>query len=164
MTFFQAVLMVATFLCSIVAGLLFAFAAVVMPGIRSLDDGSFIRTFQVIDRVIQNNQPLFVLVWVGSVLSLVTAATMGVWKLGGADRLLVIVAALVYVLGVQAPTLTVNIPMNNALQKLDLSTMSETTRRRARDDFEHRWNRWNVFRAVGASLVSVLLIFLILRL
>jgi hypothetical protein len=42
------------------AGCLFAFAAVVMPGLRSLDEGGFIRTFQVIDRVIQNDQPLFV--------------------------------------------------------------------------------------------------------
>ena len=47
MTVFQVVLMMATFLCSLVAGFLFAFAAVVMPGIRSLDDGGFIRAFQV---------------------------------------------------------------------------------------------------------------------
>jgi len=51
MTFFHIALIAATFLCSIVAGFLFAFAVVVMPGIRSLDDGEF--------------------VWVGSVLSLV---------------------------------------------------------------------------------------------
>ena len=37
MTVFHAVLVLATFLCSLVAGFLFAFAAVVMPGIRSLD-------------------------------------------------------------------------------------------------------------------------------
>jgi uncharacterized membrane protein len=37
----------------LVAGFLFAFAAVIMPGIRSLGDRAFIRAFQVIDRVIQ---------------------------------------------------------------------------------------------------------------
>jgi hypothetical protein len=36
---------------------LFAFAVVVMPGVGRLDDGGFIRGFQVIDRVIQNRQP-----------------------------------------------------------------------------------------------------------
>jgi uncharacterized membrane protein len=51
-TLLQAVLMCATFLCSLVAGFLFAFAAVVMPGIRSLNDGNFIRAFQVIDHVL----------------------------------------------------------------------------------------------------------------
>ena len=70
MTIYQALLMMATFLCSLVAGFLFAFAVVIMPGIRRLDDGGFIRGFQVIDRVIQNNQPLFIFVWVGSALSL----------------------------------------------------------------------------------------------
>lgn len=104
MTVFYVVLILATLLSSLVAGFLFAFAVVVMPGIRSLDDGAFIRAFQVTDRVIQNNQPLFLLVWVGSVLSLIMAAVMALWHLGGTDRALVIVAALVSVLGVQAPT------------------------------------------------------------
>jgi uncharacterized membrane protein len=48
MTAFQAVLILAAFFCSLVAGFLFAFAAVVMPGIRRLDDGAFIRAFQAI--------------------------------------------------------------------------------------------------------------------
>src|ERR671919_209370 len=87
-TLFDAVVVLATFLCSLVAGFLFAFAAVVMPGIRSLDDRSFIRAFQVIDRVIQNNQPLFVLVWVGSVLAMIAAAVLGLLTLAGVDRLL----------------------------------------------------------------------------
>jgi uncharacterized membrane protein len=163
-TVFQAVLMVAAFLCSLVAGFLFAFAVVVMPGIRSLDDGGFIRSFQVIDRVIQNSQPLFVFVWVGSVLSLLAAAVLGFWVLSGTDRLLIIVAALVDVLCVQLPTVAINIPMNNAFQELDSDTMNETTRKRAREDFEPRWNRWNVFRAASASLVSILLAGLLLRL
>jgi uncharacterized membrane protein len=163
MTLFQAVLMSAAFLCSLVAGLLFAFAAVVMPGIRRLGDGEFIRSFQVMDRVIQNNQPLFVVVWVGSVLALVTAAALGVWELRGADRLLLVIAALIYLLGVQLPTIAINIPLNNELQKLDVGTMDERIRKRARDDFEARWNRWNVIRAACASLTSILLVLVLLR-
>ena len=163
MTLFQALLMTATFLCSLVAGFLFAFAVVIMPGIRSLDDGGFIRGFQVIDRVIQNNQPLFMFVWVGSALSLIAAAVFGFWALGGADRLLLTVAAFVYLLGVQLPTVTINIPLNNALQKLDPSTMSETMRKRARADFEVRWNRWNAIRTACASLTSILMLILLFR-
>jgi hypothetical protein len=45
-TLFRAALLLAALLCSLVAGFLFAFAAGVMPGIRSLDDGSVIRAFQ----------------------------------------------------------------------------------------------------------------------
>jgi uncharacterized membrane protein len=163
MTLFQAALLLAAFLCSLVAGFLFACAAVVMPGIRSLDDGGFIRVFQVIDGVIQDNQPLFIFVWVGSVLALVAAAVLGIGALSGAERLLIIVAALVYLLCVQLPTVTINIPLNNTLQKLEPGTMNEATRKHARQDFEPRWNRWNVFRAVCASVVSLLLALLLLR-
>ena len=65
MGIFQIALIFATFLCSLVAGLPFVFALVVMPGIKSLNDREFIRAFQVMDGVIQNNQPI--LCWSGSV-------------------------------------------------------------------------------------------------
>src|SRR5262245_35623680 len=99
MTFLHAALLLTALLCSVVVGFLFAFAIVVMPGIGTLDDRNFIRAFQVMDRVIQNNQPLFVLVWVGSVLALLTAAVLGAWQLRGGDRVLIIVAALAYLFG-----------------------------------------------------------------
>jgi uncharacterized membrane protein len=164
MTLFEIVLMSAVFLCSMVGGLLFAFAIVVMPGLGRLGDGDFLRAFQVIDRVIQNNQPVFLLVWVGSSLTVVAAAAMGIRQLGGLDQLLLIVAALAYLLGVQLPTMAINVPLNNRLQKLDLGKLDDTARRRARTDFEPRWNRWNAFRAMAASLAVVLLIVVVVRL
>ena len=163
MTFFHIALIAATFLCSLVAGFLFAFAVVVMPGIRRLDDGEFIRAFRAIDGVIQRNQPLFMFVWVGSVLALVAATLAGIWTLAGVSRLLIIVAALIYILGVQAPTVRINIPLNNQLQRIEPGTMSESARRRARDDFEQRWNQSNDFRTVCASVVSGLLVVLLFR-
>ncbi len=164
MGIFQIALILATFLCSLVAGLLFAFALVVMPGIRSLNNREFIRAFQVMDRVIQNNQPIFMLVWVGSVVALVTSAVLGIGQLDGAERLLIIFAALAYLLGVQLPTITINIPLNNKLQTLDVDAMSETTQKAARKDFEPRWNLWNSIRTAFASLASALLIILLFRL
>ena len=147
---------------SLVAGFLFAFAVVVMPGIKSLDDVSFIRAFQVIDRVIQNNQPLFV--WVGSGLAVVVAALMSLWTLTGVDHLLAIIAALVYLFGVQLPKIMVNVPLNNQLQRLEVMTLSETTRQHARAAFEPHWNRSNAFRTICATLTTVLLPLLLLRL
>ena len=164
MGIFQIALILATFLCSLVAGFLLAFAIVAMPGIGSLNDREFIRAFQVMDRVIQNNQPIFMFVWVGSVVALVTSAVLGIWQLDGAGRLLMIFAALVYLLGVQLPTVTINIPLNNKLQTLDVDAMNETTQEAARKDFEPRWNRWNSIRTAFASLASVLLIILVFRL
>ena len=164
MGIFQIALLLATFLCSLVAGLLFAFALVVMPGIRSLNDREFIRAFQVMDHVIQNNQPVFMLVWVGSVVALVTSVVLGIGQLDGIGRLLIIFAALAHLLGVQLPTATINIPLNNKLQTLDVDAMNERTQNAARKDFEPRWNLWNSVRAAFASLASALLIILLFRL
>ena len=163
MTVFQLALVLAAFLCSLVAGFLFAFAAVVMPGIGRLDDGDFIRAFQVIDGVIQRSQPLFVLVWVGSVLAIVAAGVLGMRELDGTEQLLMIAAGLIYLLCVQLPTDTINIPLNNGLQRLNPGTMDETTRRRERERFEPRWNWWNVFRTACASVASIVLMLLLVR-
>jgi uncharacterized membrane protein len=158
---FQTALIVATFLCSLVAGFLFAFAVVAMPGMKRLNDREFIRAFQVIDRVIQDNQPLFLLVWVGSVLALVLAAVLGVRHLDDSGRLLMIVSTLAYLLGVQLPTVTINLPLNNRLQALDVDAMSEEQHRAARAQFESRWNCWNAVRTVVASVVSAMLLVLL---
>ena len=162
MGIFQLTLIVATFLCSLVAG--FVFAVVVMPGIGHLGDGEFLRAFQVMDRVIQNSQPVFLLVWMGSVIALLASAALGFGQLDGTGRLLIVVAVLVYLLGVQVPTVTINVPLNNTVQALEIDAMDETAQAAARQDFEMRWNIWNSIRTGLASLVSVLLIILLLRL
>ena len=164
MEIFQVTLIVATFLCTLVAGFVFAFAVVVMPGIRTLGDGEFLRAFQVMDRVIQNYQPVFMLVWIGSVVALVAAAALGFGQLDGTGPVLVIAAVLVYLLGVQLPTATINIPLNNRVQALAIAEMDEKALEAARREFESRWNYWNSTRTVLASLVSVLLMILLLRL
>ena len=61
-----ASLIAATVLNGLVAGFVFAFAVVVMPGLGTLPDRDFLRAFKRVDGVIQDNQPLFILVWVGS--------------------------------------------------------------------------------------------------
>ena len=160
----QIGLVSATLLCSLVAGFVFAFACVAMPGIGTLGDREFLHSFQVMDRVIQNNQPLFVLVWAGSAVTLFLSAVIGYGRLAGLDRTLLLAAAVVYLVGVQLPTLTINVPLNNKLQALDLEAMSDDALAEARAGFEPRWNRWNQIRTVLAVLTSALLIVLVLRL
>ncbi|MEM6688800.1 MAG: DUF1772 domain-containing protein [Planctomycetota bacterium] len=158
------VLTTATLLCSLVAGLVFAFAVVVMPGIRNLNDRDFIRAFQVMDRVIQNNQPLFMLVWVGSAVSLIASACLGITQVEGANLVLLVAATCAYLFSVQLPTIAINIPLNNRLQTLNVEVMDETDRQLARDSFETRWNRWNVIRTLFACLTTAMLLILLLRL
>jgi uncharacterized membrane protein len=163
MLIFEMALIAAAFLCSLVAGLLFIFAVVVMPGIGRLSDRGYVRAFQVMDGIIQDNQPLFVIVWVGSVISLLVAAVLGIGSLldteaGDTARGILLVVSVAYLLGVQGPTVAINIPLNNRLQQLDTETMDEDTLRAARAAFEPRWNRSNQMRAAVASVSAAMLI------
>ena len=160
---FTTTLIAAALLCSLVAGFLLAFAIVVMPGIKRLNDREFIRAFQVIDGVIQNRQPVFMALWLGSIVAVVAAAVQGVGLLHGGQRLLLISAALIYLFGVQLSTFTINVPLNNKLQTLEVEALDETSQKAARDEFESRWNRWNIIRTACASLTSLQLLLLLYR-
>lgn len=164
MELIQFAVLLSALLCSLVAGLVLTFAIVVMPGIRTLGNHGFLKSFQAIDRVIQNNQPVFMLVWVGSVLVLLASTVLGFWRLEGLDRGLLVAACVIYILGVQVPTVTINVPLNNHLQSQDLDTMAESTLLATTEKFESRWLRWNTIRTVIATLTTVLLLVLLIRL
>lgn len=161
---FETALSLSTLLCALVAGFVFAFAFVVMPGIQGFGDREYLRTFKAMDLVIQRNQPVFVLVWLGSVLMLLATVLLGSWQLEGMDRLLLIIAGVTYLVGVQVPTAAINVPLNNSLQKLELDALGDSAIHEARVRFEHRWTRWNLVRTILAVSTTALLIFLLLRL
>lgn len=50
---------------------------------------------------------------------------MGFVQLEGLARVLLVVATVLYLLGVQLPTFRGNVPLNNRLQTLELITLSE---------------------------------------
>ena len=151
-------LLLATLFCTLLAGFVLLFAIVVMPGLGALPNREFLRAFQAIDKVIQNNQPLFLFVWIGSVAALFVATALGVWQLQGTCRILIVVAAIFFIIGVQLPTLTINIPLNNRVQSLRLDILDETSLATERNSFEPRWNRWNLIRSAFACLSSVVLL------
>lgn len=147
-------LLVATVLCTLVTGLLLGFVIVVMPGIAVLDDREHLRAFQTMDRVIQDRQPVFMLLWVGSVVAVVAATVAGLGALGALPRTLLVLAAIGWVVGVQVPTARFNIPLNNAVQDLDVARLSDAEADLARAAFESEWRRWNTLRTVVGVAVS----------
>lgn len=163
LTLFSIVLILATLGCALVTGLTFTFAVVVMPGLRSLGDAGLLQGFKAVDRVIQDGQPLFMLVWIGSALALIVATLLGLWTLEGSDLALMIVALVCYIAGVQAATAMVNIPLNNRLQTLDLEQLDAEALASARAAFEPRWLRWNLIRTWIGTLTTVLLLLVLLR-
>ena len=147
--------------CSLVGGFIFTYAIVVMPGLSNLKDKEFIRAFQVTDAVIQNNQPLFMLTWVGSIVSLLSTILISIVSVGLSEAWLIVLIGAVYLFGVQGITIAVHIPLNNHLQKVKIEELSDKSLTEERVKFETKWNYFNNIRTGIAISVSILLLLLI---
>ena len=147
-------LLLTILLCSLVAGLLFGFAVVVMPGIANLENREFLMAFKHMDEVIQNNQPLFIMVWGGSILSVFITLILGTMNTAGMELYLLWFASALYLLGVQIPTFRFNIPLNNSLQSIEIQSLDESAVALFRTSFETPWNGWNRLRTINAVHLS----------
>jgi len=117
---FVVTLIFATITTTLVTGIVFTFALLVMPGIGNLPDREFLKAFQEMDGIIQRSHPIFITVWAGSNAALLAAVILAFGRLEALPLALLLAAAVVYYLGVQFPTIVGNIPLNNRLQKLGL--------------------------------------------
>ena len=132
-----------------------------MPGFSKLEDKEFLRAFQVTDGVIQNNQPLFMLTWVGSIISVLSVMAISILSLGLSEAWIIFVVGLIYLLGVQGITVSIHLPLNNHIQKIDINDMNNQSLNEERTNFEMRWNYFNnirTFIAFSASLSFLLIL------
>jgi|TARA_B000000609_G_scaffold88428_1_gene67066 uncharacterized membrane protein len=148
-------LVFAVLTCSLVTGFIFTYAVVVMPGFSKLDDKEFLRAFQVTDGVIQNNQPLFMLTWVGSIISVLSVIVISLLSLGLSEAWKLIVVGLIYLLGVQGVTISIHLPLNNRIQAIDINNMNNQSLNEERTKFEMRWNYFNKIRTFIAFFTSL---------
>ena len=148
-------LLFSTLLCSLVTGFILTYAVVVMPGLSKLDDKEFIKAFQVTDGIIQNNQPIFILIWVGSIISVVSTIIISIFTLGLLEGWKIIFVSLVYLIGVQAITIIIHLPLNRRIQKIDINSTSSQSLNEERKNFETKWNYFNNIRTVIAFLVTL---------
>ena len=151
-------------LCSLVSGFIFTYAIVVMPGLSNLNDKEFIRAFQVTDAVIQNNQPIFMLTWIGSIVSLLSTILTSIISFGLSETWLVVLLSIFYLLGVQGITISIHIPLNNQIQKVLIEELNDEAITDERVKFERKWNFFNNIRtSISISVTLLLLIILSLR-
>ena len=90
------------------------------------------------DGVIQNNQPLFMLAWVGSIVSIVATMVLGFIELHGTECWTIIAIGVVYLMGVQGITILIHLPLNNSLQRVEIDEMDPELLRREGNKFETR--------------------------
>lgn len=149
------VLLLTTLLTGLLAGIFFTWSNAITPGIGRLDDINYLSAFQNMNRTIVN--PLFLIIIMGPVfLSFVTAY---LYKSNHSNILwLLLLAAILYFVGVFLVTIIGNIPLNNLLDKTDLTNISLEEARSLRDKFELKWNNLHLVRTITSTLSFLLLI------
>ena len=161
MDFLDISLFFSILLCALAAGFVLTYAIIVMPGLSKLDDKEFIKAFQVTDGIIQNNQPIFILIWVGSIISVLGTIITSILSLGIVEAWLIIFAGVIYLLGVQVITISIHLPLNKHIQKIDINSTNSQTLSEVRKNFETKWNYFNNIRT-GIALFVILIFLLIL--
>ena len=147
-------------LSALVTGFILIYALVIMPGLSNFDDKEFIKAFQVTDGIIQNDQPIFILIWIGSIVSVLSTIITSILSLGILDAWLIIFVSVVYLLLVQGITILIHLPLNKSIQNIDINSSNFQTLSKERKVFETKWNYFNNVRTVVAFFV--VLIFLLI--
>ena len=156
----QAIVVVlATLLTGLTAGLCFTWNNAVTPGIGQLADIGYLRSFQEMNRSIIN--PAFILVFFGPLF--LQIANIFLFRTSSSTIIWMVVAsAALYIIGVVLVTIFGNVPLNELLDKTDLMQASAEELKLLRDKFEIKWNRLHLIRTITATLSFLILIIICL--
>ncbi|MFE2727587.1 DUF1772 domain-containing protein [Kitasatospora sp. NPDC059327] len=137
-------LVAATITTGLSAGLFYAYACSVMPGLRGTEDRTFIEVMQRINVAILNGW--FLVGFVGALLCTAVAVALHLPS-DGHPVLPTAAAALACYTAALVVTRKINIPLNDALAAAgEPGRVPDPVAVRGR--FEARWVRWNVARAL----------------
>ncbi len=145
-TVFSAIL-----LTGLSAGLFYAWAVSVIPGTKKVPDQVYLETMQSINRAIL--KPAFFLIFFGSLFLLAVSTIQHIQ--GGLTFWLLLAATLIYLIGTFGVTAFGNVPLNNALDAIDLGELGADLITRTRQQYEIKWNRLHMLRTVFAVLSFV---------
>lgn len=138
------------------AGFFFSYSISVSGGLAELDDKEYLKAMQNINRNVKN--PTFYACFFGAPL-LLPIMTFHHYGLSQTSFAMLLFATLFYLCGAFGITVLVNVPLNNKLERFDLSRATGPEVKQMKDTFERRWNFWNNIRSV-ASLSSIILVIL----
>ena len=104
----QNVMLICTIVLSgLVAGLLYAYACSVNPGLYKLSDKEYLSAMQSINIAIQN--PIFFISFMGALILF----PVTVFQMRSQQHYYILIAMILYVAGVFGVTMFVNVPLNN---------------------------------------------------
>jgi len=147
------VLIITAVLTALIGGLFYAYSCSVVLGLGKLSDVEYLKAMQNINREILN--PVFFMSFMGTAILLPVSAFL--FRGHQPAFIFLLLAALAYLIGVFGVTVAGNVPMNDALDKFDISGSATEAIRQMRDNFENRWNFLNNIRTVF-SVISIIFV------
>lgn len=141
-------------LTGLTAGLCFTWSNAVTPGIGMLDDISFLKAFQAMNRAIINKT--FLLVFLGPVIFLIINTYL--FRNNTEVYYYFLAATALYFIGIGLVTVFGNVPLNEILDQHQLETMSSDQLKELRNQFESPWNQWHRIRSLSSLSAFVLML------
>ena len=148
------VLMLGILFTGLTAGLCFTWSNAVTPGIGRLDNLSFLKAFQAMNRAIINGK--FMIVFFGPVILLFLNTYL--FRNNSISFWVFLAAAILFFVGIGLVTIFGNVPLNEILDKSNLETLSKIELQELRNKFEQPWNNWHTIRTLSSFGAFVLLI------
>jgi uncharacterized membrane protein len=142
----------ALFAVALMAGLFYAYSYSVNPGLGKIGNVEYLRAMQSINKAILN--PGFFSAFFGALILLPLAAYFNYYPQSLRFKLL-LAASLIYAVGLFGVTVFGNVPLNEMLDKFDITKASATEIADMRREFEQSWNRYHTIRTL-AVIVSLL--------
>jgi uncharacterized membrane protein len=143
----------------LMGGVFLAFSSFVMPALASLTPPQGIAAMQSIN--VKAVTPLFMAVLFGSTIlcAILAVYALTAWSQRGSGFLLL--ASVLYLAGAFGTTAVFNIPLNNALARVDAASVDGA---RFWVRFLADWTAWNHFRALSSVLALAAYVVALLRL
>lgn len=153
--FYLLLMQFAVIAYALVGGVFLAFSDFIMRSLSLTGGVGGVEAMQVINREVF--RWVFMALFLGMAAASLVIAAYGGLLIGGGPGKLIMLAGLVYFIGCFGVTVIFNVPMNETLAGMDLS--SESTRHYWTRTYLPRWTFWNTVRTMACGLSSALLLF-----
>ncbi|MBO9204545.1 MULTISPECIES: anthrone oxygenase family protein [Niastella] len=156
MTFANLVLLATAFTTALIAGLFYAYSCSVNPGLGKLSDANYLLAMQSINREILN--PVFFMSFMGTLVLLPVCTWLQYAPSIPLRFYLLLGATLVYGVGTFGVTIFGNVPLNNALDAMQIHSVSAEALKQQRTLFEKPWNQLHAIRTMANAIALVLVL------
>ena len=139
---------------ALVGGVFLAFSDFIMRSLANTGGAGGVDAMQVINREVF--RWVFMTLFLGQAALSLVIVGIGFWGVTGLAGTAIMLAGLIYLVGCFGVTVVCNVPMNKALDGMDLS--ATTTQDYWVGTYLPRWTFWNSVRTVACTLSSLLLV------